>query len=478
MKKFLLFILMVFTALAGILIYNTVLYSSKQSFLQQEKIEVDTACVRKLAESVRIKTISYDDDRFFDSSAFVAFHQFLLLNFPLSDSLLEKEIISKYSLLYKWKGKNESLKPVILLAHSDVVPAEGKWEEDAFSGLLKNGFIWGRGTLDDKVAILGILEATEKLLKENFRPERTIYFAFGHDEEIMGKNGASKIASLLKSRKIEAEFILDEGLVLTEGIVPGIEKKVALIGVAEKGYLTLKLTAEVEGGHGSMPAKENSIGVISKAIVRIQENSFPAQITKPVEVFLDYVGPEMPFLKKIIFANRWLFQGLVINAYEQTPSGNALIRTTVSPTIFTSGIKDNVIPETATAILNVRTLPGRSHEEVVSDIRSLIGDERIKIEVLTSLNPSPVSSVDAAGFKTMEKTIRQIFPDTYVAPSLMIAGTDSKHYAEISPNIYRFLPVRLRKEDLGRIHGSNERIKEEDYKNLIRFYYQLMKNIK
>jgi carboxypeptidase PM20D1 len=478
MKKLILSIIFLFIALIAVVLVNTFTYQSRQSKISPVKeIFIKGEAIQNLSESVRIKTISYDEAEKFDSIPFINFLNFLEKKFPVCDSLLKKEIINKYSALYKWEGKNPSLKPVILLAHIDVVPAEGKWTEVPFSGLIKDEYIWGRGTLDDKVSILGIMEAAEKLLQEGFMPERTIYFAFGHDEEVMGNKGAKQIAALLKSRNIQAEFILDEGLVITHGIVPGIEKPVALIGTAEKGYASFKLSVSLEGGHSSMPQEETAIGVLSSAVAKIEREKLKPEITEPVKKFLDYVGPEMPFTKRIVFANQWLFKSFVIKAYEKSASGNALIRTVVTPTVIKGGLKENVIPDYAEAVINCRTLPGNSAESILKFLRETVNDERINFQLLNLIEPSPVAGTETQGYASIEKTIRQIFPDALVAPSLVLAGTDSKHYVEISKNIYRFLPIRLMKEDLGRIHGANERIKTEDYKDVIRFYYQLIKNL-
>jgi carboxypeptidase PM20D1 len=476
MKKIFLVCGALITLMILILIINTLLFKSKQNFLPTKNISINSAYAKNLSEAIQIKTISYDDPKKLDSASFHKMIRFIKSRYPLSDSLLEQTIINKYSVLYKWKGKNENLKPVLFLAHTDVVPADTNWEHDPFSGDIKDGFIWGRGSLDDKVGVLGILEATEKLLNEKFTPERTIYFAFGHDEEVMGKNGASAIASYLKQKNLSFEYILDEGLMVTDKIVPGIDEPVALIGIAEKGYLTIKLSVKLHGGHGSMPLKENCISVLSSALIKIQEHPFKPEITEPVNQFLESIGPEMPFFKKIIFANRWLFKSLIKSAYQKTESGNALLTTTISPTIFQSGSKDNVIPAEAFATLNIRSLPGHSHEEIIEELKKIFKDERIKIEVLHSLPPSPISSTQSSGFLQIQKTIREIFPHTFVAPSLMIAGTDSKHYASLSPNIYRFLPIRLKQNELKRIHGANEKISEKDYLQAIRFYYQLIHN--
>jgi carboxypeptidase PM20D1 len=477
MKKILIISGLLLAVIILVLLINTFRFSSRQSkIIAAPKITIDSSANTRLSQAIKIPTISYDDRTKFDSSAFQNFIEFLSKQYPLCHSQLKKQIINNYSLVYEWKGKNLSLKPVVLLAHMDVVPAEGKWEEDAFSGVIKNGYLWGRGSLDDKLSVLGIMEAAELLLRTDFAPERTIYFAFGHDEETMGKQGADKIAEWMDANKIKAEFVLDEGLVITEGIVPGIDQPAALIGIAEKGYLTLKLSINLEGGHSSMPNPNTAIGVLSKGISKIQENKFTAEITEPAEKFLEYIGPEMSFFKRIVFANQWLFKSIIISQYEKSASGNALVRTTMVPVIFKSGIKENVVPDYAEAIINLRPLPGKKNNEIVMEIQKMLADERIKIEVVNSISPSNVSSVDSYGFRILDKTIREIFPDALVAPSLMIAGTDSKQYHALTENTYRFLPIRLRKEDLSRIHGENERISIEGYKDVIRFYYQLLRN--
>jgi carboxypeptidase PM20D1 len=475
MKKLLALLLIAFIILILILLINTLRMSSRQYALAGgEKIALSDSSILRLAEAVKFRTVSYDTSRYIDSTAFQNLLYFLDNSYPLCHKNLQKETINALSRVYFWKGKNSALKPVILLAHLDVVPPEGEWKEDPFGGIIKDGFIWGRGTLDDKVSVLGILEAAEKLLSEGFTPERSLYFAFGHDEEVGGIKGAKKIAEWMQEKNIEAEFILDEGLVIADGIVPGLEKPVALIGIAEKGYMTMELTVNLHGGHSSMPEKETAIGVLSSAIHRLEKTKPDAKLTEPAEKFLDHIGPEMGFDKKIIFSNRWLFEKLIIKTYEKTPSGNALIRTTISPTIFSAGVKENVLPSSARAIINLRILPGEEKGQLFQMIKEAIDDERVQLEVQSYTPPSMVSSGESFGYKKTDSTIRKIFPDILVAPSLMIAATDSKHYFRISENIYRFLPILFKKEDLERIHGKDERISVEGYRDVIRFYYELM----
>lgn len=464
-----------------VVLFKTFSYKPKQ--LQLDAIVpviISENSVQHLSDAVKIKTISYDEPSKFDSAAFSQLISFLKKTYPLSDSLLDKKIINEFSLLFKWEGENSLLKPLVLMGHMDVVPVDEenkKWDFQPFDGEITDKFINGRGTLDDKVNVIGVLEAVEMLLKEKFTPKRTVYLAFGHDEEIGGENGAKKIAEYLESRQVKAEFVLDEGMVITKGIVPGIKPNVALIGISEKGYLSLELSVETEGGHSSMPAKETPIGILSSAVSKLEKNPMPPSISEPVQHFLDYVGPEMPFFSKLAFSNQWLFKPLIISKYEASNSGNATIRTTIAPTVFKSGIKDNVLLPKASATINCRILPGISSDEVIEHIKKTINDTRVKIKKTGHSNEAAaVSNIHSEGFKQIEKTSRQIFKNTLVAPSLMIGGTDQKHYSKISSDLFRFLPIEVDSEDLKRIHGANERISIANFKDCIRFYRALILN--
>lgn len=392
---------------------------------------------------------------------------------------MKKETFSCFSLLYTWEGKSTTLKPVILTAHMDVVPAVGidSWTKPPFSGENDGTFIWGRGTLDDKAEMISILEAVERLLAENYQPERTVYLAFGHDEEINGLRGATVIASALKERGVEAEFVIDEGSFVIVGLVPMISNPVAIIGTSEKGYLSVSIAVEMEGGHSAYPEKETAITVLTKALNSVINNQMDARISEPVNDFIRYIGPEMPFYAKAIFANKWLFNGIILNIYQGSKTSNALVRTTTAPTILKAGIKDNVIPTKAEAVVNFRILPGETSEDVMGHLKTVISDERVKVSMLEGFNePSFVSPVDVYGFKAILKTIRQVYPDALVAPTLMIAASDSRKYIEVSKNIYNFAPIVVTSEDLARTHGINERIKIEDFTRGIGFYYLLIKN--
>jgi carboxypeptidase PM20D1 len=363
----------------------------------------------------------------------------------------------------------------------DVVPVEPGTEDDwsfpPFEGRIANGYVWGRGTLDDKVRVLGILEAVEILLSQQFRPRRTVYLAFGHDEEVGGLQGASKIASLLRSRGVQLEYVLDEGGVITHGIIPGVPKPVALVGIAEKGYLSVELTVEGQGGHSSMPPRHTPVGVLSTAIHNLERNQFPVELRGASRKLFDYLAPEMPFSRKLVFANLWLLEWLVKCQLSASPETNALIRTTIAATMFEGSSKENVLPPMARAVVNFRILPGDRIDTVIDHVRRSVNNPQVTIRPLAFVSePSRLSDTDSSIFRMLQQTIHEVFPEVVVAPSLVVGITDSRHYAELSTNIYRFSPIRMRKEDLSRIHGTNERIPVENYDQLIRFYVQLIHN--
>lgn len=479
MKKFLLLLFLALIILIGILLFNTYRVSSPSS--NYEKITLATppdAALQRLQQGIQIKTISPEDTTQRDNAAFKTYLQFLKDQYPLSDSLLQKEQLADYSLLYTWKGTDTKQAPILLMAHTDVVPIEDPeaWKEAPFSGKNDGTYIWGRGSLDDKCSVQGILEATEWLLKEGYQPKRTICLAFGHDEEVGGR-GAQTIVKTLKERKVKLDFVLDEGMVIVDGMVPGISKPAALIGVAEKGFANLSLSVKGTGGHSSMPPSETSISILSKALTKVSENQMPARLDGAVLSMFDHLGAEMEMPLKLVFANKWLFKPIIMSQLSQGGSTNASIRTTTAPTMLEGSNKANVLPATAKATINFRLLPGDEVSDIIAHLTSVIGDERVIIAEEGANNPaSPISSTESPAFEAIKKTIGQLYEDVHISPALTIATTDSRFYVPIANDVYRFLPVILNSEDIKGIHGSNERIKVEDYQKMIQFYYQLIKN--
>ena len=268
-------------------------------------------------------------------------------------------------------------------------------------------------------------------------------------------------------------------MVISRGLVPGLVQDAALIGIAEKGFVSIELSLEQDPGHSSYPAKESAIDIMSNAVSKLHKNQRPAFISPPVKEFLEYVGPEMSFPEKMVFANVWLFKPIIIRIYEGSAQGNASVRTTTAPTIFQSGIKENVMPSEARAVINYRIITGETIEVILNHVKEVIHDDRIKVLVMEGFgnNPSPISSTNSFGYQCIAKTFKEVFPDLVTAPSLMVGGSDSKHYHEISNNIFRIIPVPVSSNTIASIHGINERIAVKDHENAIRYYIQLIKNI-
>jgi carboxypeptidase PM20D1 len=447
------------------------------------KLEVGAGAIERLAGAIRIPTVSTADGLHSDFAALDSLHRQLESSFPKVHAKLVREVVNRHSLLFTWKGVDEAAAPVLLMAHMDVVPVESgtesSWTHGPFSGDVADGFIWGRGTLDDKVAVVAILEAVEVLLNEGFRPTKTILLAFGHDEEVGGQAGAAQIAALLKTRDTRVEYALDEGSVVTAGIVPGLAPRAALIGIAEKGYASVELSAVSPGGHSSMPPSQTAVGILAAAVAALENAPMPAALDGPAALLFDRLAPEMPFWSRVPLVNRWLFGGLIVGQLAKSPTTNAIVRTTTAATIFEGGVKDNVLPARARAVVNFRIKPGDTVDDVLAHVTNVVNDRRVEVRLVepgSGKNPSRQSRVDSAGFKRIELTIREVMSDVIVAPSLVVAATDTRHYEELADEVYRFLPVVLGPDDTRRIHGTDERIAIESYKDCVRFYAQLLAN--
>ncbi len=461
-----------------VLLFNLWRFESKQMKVEAlPEMSVSDAAVNRLSEVIQIPTIS-GTPYIPDSIQLEKFTTVIDSMFPLVHEKLEIEVLAKYTPLYKWTGKNPSAAPIMLIAHYDVVPVENPdaWDAPPFSGAITNGFIYGRGALDDKLSVMGILEAAEMLLKEGYQPAQDIYFSFGHDEETTG-TGAQAVAEYLKENDIRPAFVLDEGSIVADHILPGFDGQVGLIGVSEKGYANAKITATGEGGHSSMPPEETAVGILSKAILAIQNEPMPQRQDGLMQQVFEHTGPEMSFTHRLLFSNLWLFGPIVDYQLAQSPSTNASTRTTAAPTMLKGSIKENVLAQTAEAIVNFRIYPGDHSKDILTHLEAIINDDRVSVEFLDGVSEAaPLSSFESQGFLNLVKTTRQIWPETITTPSLCVATTDSRYFVGVAENIYRFLPVVATSEDIGRIHGSNERISVEGYKDLVRFYHQFLLN--
>lgn len=431
-----------------------------------------------LAEAIRCETISRKDGDAADLAAFRELRRVLESLYPRVHATLEREIISDASLLYTWRGTNLELPPVLFCAHLDVVPADpstlDQWEYPPFSGIIADDFVWGRGTLDDKCQVIGLLEAAELLLKEDFTPERTIYFAFGQDEEIGGNKGAVQIAANLAERGEQLEAVLDEGGGINQGVLPGIDIPVALIGIAEKGSVSLHIKAAAQPGHSSMPGKTTAIGILAQAITRVEANPLPARLDF-LRIIYSALGAAVKPTVQAAFANTWLFGGWLKRKLSANPNTNASIRTTTAVTMVSGGVKENLLPAIAEAVVNYRLLPGDTAEDLAEYTRLVINDPRVTVEY----NPekareaSALTSPSGGAFQSLATAIRQVYPGAEAAPYLVLGGTDARNYAGLSDQVLRFTPLLTTPDDISRVHGINERVHVGSLARMVQFYMHL-----
>jgi carboxypeptidase PM20D1 len=483
MKKILAAIALVLVVLTVIVLVRALTIESKQIAAPPvTDLSVDVAAAaERLAQAIRFPTVSHDDKQRVETQAFLDLHGHLQASFPKAHAVLTREIVGGLSLLYTWPGTRADLAPILLMSHLDVVPVEpgteGLWTHGAFSGDIADGYVWGRGAMDDKVGVLAILEAVELLASRGFAPQRTVYLAFGHDEEVNGLAGAKNIAALLEQRGVRPDFILDEGGILVEGLVPGIPGLVAMVSTAEKGYLSVELKTKSPGGHSSMPPARTAIGRLGEAIVKLEKNPMPARIDGVIEGSFSYLAPEMPFGSRLFLANLWLFEPLVEAQFSRDPAGSARMRSTTAATIISAGVKENVLPSEARAIVNFRILPGDSIDKVLDHVRKTVGPGiEVRQGGRAATQPSPESSTDAPAFRMLQTTLAEVFPGIVVSPNLLSGGTDTKHFQHLTKNVYRFLPYRAKEGDFDRFHGTNERVGVENYGEMVRFYAQLLRN--
>jgi len=504
-KKVFFCILILITTAFGFLVFNAARLRSRQLDVQAiEQSDIDqTVALSHLSNAVQIPTVSYTNRAKNEEQAFQDFQELLEASYPAVTAHLKRYTGEDFddaqnpSLLYQWSAdKREETPAILLMAHYDVVAIEQtsleEWQHPPFSGVIENGYLWGRGTLDDKGAVIALMEACERLIKSGFQPQRDIYLSFGHDEEVGGKYGNQQIATWMRNKGIRLEMALDEGGGIYQG-VPGLEQPAALIGIAEKGYVNVAMRVQLnqtEAGHASMPHGETAIGILSSALTTLQQTPFPARLDGGVSRMLDYLGPEMSFLNRIAIGNKHLFGSIIENQFSSTPAGNAALRTTLVPTMIEAGFAENALPSTASANLHLRIQPGVSVESALRFLRSTIQDDRITLHIDQTLNgkprdqlayrdPSRISSDTSASFLALHRTIKQIFPDVAVAPFFVVASTDSAHYDDptLTKDVYRFTPWHLDREGVTSIHGVNEKIATTQFIQMIRFYEQLIINL-
>jgi len=481
LKKLLLaLVVLALLGIAGFALWRTAQLPARSSVtVSAALISVDRAAAAdRLAQGLRFATVARGGDAADERAAFNGFLEFLRTRFPLTHQRLSLDRVSEYSLLYIWAGSKPELPPVLLAAHMDVVPADAAgWTYPPFDGVIADGFVWGRGALDDKNSLLAILEASESLLQLGYAPERTLMFAFGQDEEISGERGATAIAALLAHREIKAAFTLDEGGAVTRGFVPGVDRPVASVMAGEKGYLTVKLKLAADGGHSSTPPARSVVGRLARAVTRLEDQPMPPRLIAPVDAMLKGLAPEMDYPTRLLVANRDWLTPLVFRALQGSRTTNALIRTTTATTMFNAGIKDNVLPASGEVVINFRLLPGDTIAQVLQHLRDVIDDDAISIAPVDGFNHEapPASDAQAPPFKLIERAINEVFPEALVTSGIVLGATDNRHYAAVREQGYGFSPMPYTRDDESRIHGIDERIAIADYLKMAQFYAQLMR---
>ncbi|MBQ9081632.1 MAG: M20/M25/M40 family metallo-hydrolase [Clostridia bacterium] len=432
--------------------------------------------VYALQQMIRCKTVSYVDESREDDAEFDKFYALLPQIFPNVYKTCEFQKLTKRSILFRWKGKDSS-KCRVMMAHYDVVPVqEDGWSKPAFDGVLEDGVLWGRGTLDTKGTLNGVLQAAEQLICENYVPENDVYFAFAGNEEQDGY-GAPSIVNYFKEKGIRPTMVVDEGGAVVEKVFPGVSQPCALVGIAEKGMFNLRFSLKTSGGHASSPAPHTPVGKLSAACVKAENHPFKFSISEPVKKMFNTLGRRSTFIYRMIFANLWLFGGL-LNLICKKSGGelNALVRTTVAFTQMQGSQAPNVIPAQAEMVANLRIMCGETTNSAQAYLEKVIGDKDITYSTIYASNPSAVSRAEGEEWERLKKVISQTWQGTIVSPYLMLACSDSRHYGEICDCVYRFSAMALSKEERGMIHGNDERIPVETIKKTVEFYLRLLQN--
>ncbi len=477
MKKILSVIGILFSALLIFIGIRTITNKPAANNIQVNLSPLPQNAVAHMSAAIQYKTETPNDEYQFDTATFMNYRKFIETTYPLIHKNLTRTIIDSFNYIYEWKGTDPSILPMVLMAHYDVVPVEASavklWHAQPYGGEVKENYIWGRGVLDDKASMISILEATEAQLQKGFTPKQSILLCFGADEESSGK-GATAMVEYFKKLNRKFDLVVDEGGEISTEQNKSVKKPIASIGVGEKGYVTLVLTAQKEGGHSSIPGQQTAIDILSTAIAKVNQNPMPTKLTPPIEAYLKSISPyNENFFEKVALSNMWLFKSFVVNNMTKDPSSNALVRTTLVPTVFNSGVRDNVIPTFATAYINSRILPGQSSKEVYDYVQKTINDTNIKITYYKNYmtEPSPTTDVNSKYYKRVEKAVRSVVKDVVVAPMLMVGATDSRNYRAVSEGVVNFTPLT----DAKGYHGIDERMLISDFQKCFNFYTLLIK---
>lgn len=507
MKKILLVILGAIILLIVILLIKTFTYPFKKNntaATNEWKVVKNDSAVQRFSNGIKIATISTGELGDFDYSTFDTFKEYLKKSYPEIYQNTENYEVNKYGLVFKLKGSQPNLEPILFLSHMDVVPpgdADVKskeenvfrpndkalprvtkvaedWDYAPFSGSVANGRIYGRGTIDMKGMLFSLMESMSNIIKSGHIPKRDIYLAFGFDEEVGGQKGAAQIANHFKKQGLKFDAVYDEGgLVLEKGSVKGIDSDVAVIGCAEKGFLSAKIKVKGLGGHSSMPPTESAIGKAAVIMQRLEDDQMKPIITPLIREFFDNIGGSMPFANRLAISNQWLLQPLLLSQLTKSNTTNALVRTTTALTMMKGSDGTNVLSPEVEFVVNFRLLPGNTVKDVKDHIAKATKGFDVEVEEIDNTREaSAVSPTNTKAFKLIEAGIKEIYPTAIATPYLTVGGTDAYKYQIVSKNIYRFMPIKINNSEQQSIHSTNEYISIKNYLKMIHYFEFVMKN--
>lgn len=472
-------VLVLLVVFVAILLVRTLLFVPRElPPVQQDTITVDREkIVNDMISMIQCKTVSNRDDALVDWGEYKKFQELLRERFPLVHQHCTLEHVGKTGLLYHWQGKSAQ-EPSVCMAHYDVVPIDEEgWDKPAFEGILEDGYIWGRGTLDTKGTLCGVMEAAEQLLSEGYVPAHDVYFSFSGEEEIDG-DSCKEIVRYLEQHGIWPALVLDEGGAVVENSFPGVSQECAMIGIGEKGSVNMDFVIESQGGHASTPPPHTILGQLSEAVTRIERSPFRRQLTKPVQEMFDTLGRYSTFAYRLIFANLWCFLPLLdIICKKSGGELNAMMRSTVAVTRMEGSKAYNVLPPKASFGINMRLMGEDTIDYATSYLQKVIGNDAIQPQLVNGMNPSIYSDTSCDAWDKVVRVIHNTWPEAVVSPYLMMACSDSRHYCRITDRVYRFSAMKLSKEERAMIHGNNERIPVDTLVKTVEFYVRFLREL-
>lgn len=476
MEYFWIALVVLFLLFLSVILIRTLRFTPKATkTAEYEPISFDREkAVAGLQALVRCKTVSYYSREQEDEAEFAKLLDLLPILYPNVFATCEVRHLPDRALLLKWEGKAHDA-PSVMMSHYDVVPVvESDWSHPPFDGIIEDGVLWGRGTLDTKVTLNAALSAADHLMADGYQPAEDVYFAFSGGEEVNGP-GAVHIVDYFAEQGITPALVIDEGGAVVEDVFPGVHQPAAMIGIAEKGMIDVKYTNRSHGGHASAPKPHTPVGRLAKACCRIEEHPFRFHITEPVAAMFDTLGRHSSFLYRMIFANLWCFSW-VLDLLGKMSGGeiNALLRTTVAFTRMEGSTTNNVIPTEASMVSNIRLNPSDTVESGLAYLTKTVKDPSISITKLQGVDPSRISKIDAA-YDKVAAAVAGTWQGVIVTPYLMVQCSDSRHYGRISDHVYRFSAMDLTREERASIHGSDEGIRLETIHKSVEFYLRLLK---